>query len=142
MLDSNLLVERDDDLGDVPVVVQVPVRALEHAAYGRHRHCLDSIADERLDAAEIRLRTAHPQPRNLHSIEEGGLELGEVADEVCIGGAALDLRDLEAVVLSSAVLNRLVLIEIDRLGEVREVVPDAGFALEVSLDVSRPLTFC
>ena len=91
--------------GDVTVLIEVPIDALKLTADRSERNRLLTVADEALDTPEVKLCSTHSDSSHLHAVEEGCLELGQVTHEVCFIIVALNLRDLKAIIFSSAVLS-------------------------------------
>ena len=123
MLDAIFVVVGHDHLRDITVLIEVPIDALELTADRGQGNRLRAIANEALHTGEDELGAAHSQPRHLHAVEEGRLELGQIADEISIVIVALDLRDLEAIIFPGSVLRSVILVNIDGLSEVFDVSP-------------------
>ena len=144
MLDAILLVVGHDHLRDITVLIEVPIDALELTADRGQGNRLHAIANEALHTGEDELGAAHSQPRHIHAVEEGCLELGQIADEVSIVIVSFDLRDLEAIIFPCSVLLSFIIVNIDLLREVFDVTPldlifSCSFATQLACKVGGPL---
>ena len=88
-----------------------------------------------MNSTKVEICATHPQSRDLHAIEEGRLELGQIAHEISAIVVTFNLRHLEAIVFLRAVLLCITIIDIDCLREVGDVTP-VVLNLSVSLQVT------